>query len=200
MWLSLIDFQRNCSRPPSGLMKPSGICHPSTPPARPRQPAPPLHLPPLSTLQSRPAPNWRPARAGSPARSLFGWFCLVAFPLYPQTKRRRSSARRAGIHLGLVWGPPDKPRDGACACRDRSRSRAGRRKRFLSLKATVFRAASIKSACKTLKRESESKFLHPRLELRFMFPDSSNLSTVSRFFNLSKCYQAINGFPERFLT
>lgn len=44
--LDLIDFQENCSRRlPSSLMKPSGICHPTT------RPTPALHyssLPPLS--------------------------------------------------------------------------------------------------------------------------------------------------------
>lgn len=160
-------------------MKPSGICHPSTPPV-PTPPPPFIHRLSLLPRRTCTRPLGDPhARAVLRAHCL-GGFCLVAFLLYPQTKRRSSSARRAGIHLGLVWGPQinlgmvrvsgSQPNPGL-----------GRHERVFVIKDERFCAASIKSACKTLKRESESKFQHSRLELRFMFHDSSSLSSVSFF-------------------
>lgn len=145
--LSLIDFQRNCSRPPSSLMKPSGICwhplHAARPGAAPRRATPRRSsLPPSSTATlsccgARSAAyrrsigdmhaRWHagaacPTRAAprSAAAALHAHcsgFCLVAFLLYPQTKRRSSQARRAGIHLVLgCFFParPHKPQAAAC--------------------------------------------------------------------------------------
>ena len=97
--LSLIDFQRNCSQPPSSLMKPSGICQPSTLPAPRRSSLPPSSTsPPPPATPSAPehtrAQSRRPytcAAAATEHGACCSGFCLVAFLLYPQTKKEKLS-------------------------------------------------------------------------------------------------------------
>lgn len=50
-----------------------------------------------------------PRSAAAAVRVYCSGFCLVAFLLYPQTKRRRSQASRAGIHLVLGLFFPTRP-------------------------------------------------------------------------------------------
>lgn len=117
--LSLINFQRKCSRPPSSLMKPSGICQPSMP----LQPAPFIYpplspaVPNVSEHTPRSIAQALHVRSHGARRLLFGVLFGCISTLSPNKEEKAKPGEQEFIlSLFLCFSPAsDKPQDGACS-------------------------------------------------------------------------------------